>query len=325
MKDFPDSSGENCFLEIIRNWIFHQTGQSLEESYLYMVSGSFDFQYSAEWVSETEVFPKVDIVQKYRYDYYPTWLGISLTMVTPQNAKIGWEQIQTELNAGNIPIVRIDASKLPDMVDKKTATYMVVHRYNESEETVGVSSLFYNGQLPLSTLTACREAISIYGLPAHSWLKLQVVKEILTRDPSSLYKFVCTILCQDPKTGESIQNNINAFSDILQILTDLPTLLVRIQMHNLSNQFFHPLGPPESRKKMLQILKILHNANYLSIDTVSQYEKISSDWDLLKMLLYRSTIGQPKEALERIQDRLRNIGKLEKEAYEQILHEIKVK
>ncbi|WP_139487891.1 hypothetical protein [Brevibacillus dissolubilis] len=323
MSKFPECTGFNCFLEVMRSWIIYTTGMTLSTPVLFLSSGRLGFQYEAVKDNETVVFPRVKLSQYYDYDSLKNYLGINVVRNEPAE-EAAWTDIENMLAAGKIPIVKGLSSLLPNKPDvQPTVTLLAVHHYNEQDQTVTVSSTLYNGTISLEVLQQIRSAIKDYNEPEYSWIYFEWEKELTEISADYLLNRVRDQLAEEDFKTVSPQK-IREFATALKDLVQVKSFLRGVILKNLALQTLHPWGPVTSSENTFLVMQELSEQGVLTAATADRFATIHQEWKTIQMMFIKSTFTSSTELLEQIIGKLGVLADWEHEAFTSLDEQIKV-
>ncbi|AUM64513.1 hypothetical protein C0R09_08215 [Brevibacillus laterosporus] len=299
-------------MEIIKNWIIYKTGKEISIDYLFLVIGHLKLSYESKKLRNTDIFPQINIRQKYDFSYLDKYLGIKAHWNSPVNREKAWEEIKQFIDLGEIPVILVDGSKLLDVKEDVSTTYVAVHSYSPKENLVGISSVHFNGYIQLQLLKEIGDfSCQNNDKSKNSWVEFHLSNLALLNEYSLLE------MIREKLDREHIVSvgTISHFGEDLQGLMSLQPLLKRIILKNLTGAMFHPWGPPAVRKHLLNIIKELYEKGFVSNETYSTCMNLSNQWITLRNMFGKSTLTQGTEIVERIIQKINILHELEDEFF----------
>lgn len=310
-------SMQNCLFEMVKMWLKKEVNLEISDSYLFQACCNIGFEYESEKVHPGILFPKVDILQRMEADMLSKYFGIQIDENNGVETEQIWIEVEKELLADEMIVVRGVVSLLPNLENNKTVTYFAVQNYNPIKQLVDISSVYFNGTISVILLKKIMYETVEFGEPPNYWLKFRI-NNIPKLDNEKLYNLLLKNL-DDPDLIRNSVNNMKTFLDDFASIRNLNPSLLKLIIVYFKEIMFHPLAPPSTRKQLYLTISELYQSGYLSKICLDKCKELATEWEKVKLNFAKEALKPSDNFVKWISKKLEDISKLEHDSLNEII------
>ncbi|MGG3526877.1 hypothetical protein COM13_19020 [Bacillus pseudomycoides] len=310
-------SMENCLFEMIKLWLKKEVNLEVNDSFLYLACCNIGFEYESQKVQTGSSFPKINILQKMDKDMLSKHLRIHITENNSSDTEKVWYEIEKELLANEMIVVRGGVSLLPELENKRTVTYFAIQDYDQEKGIVYISSVYFSGPITVDLLKKIMYETIEFEESPNNWLKFQL-NGIPKFGNKKLYNLLLKNL-EDPNLIEKSMNNMKNFIDDFATIKNLKYSLSKIIITYINDIMFNPLAPPSTRKQLYMTIDELYHAGYLNKACLNKCEKLAMEWKKVKLNFAKEAMKPSDNFIQWVSNKLVEISELEYDTLNEII------